>query len=243
MITSIIVHRCPHCNSEDICRNGHDYKGAQKYHCHRCKSYGTLHARQGYREEEKELILRAYQERASMRGVERIFGTVRQTLPRWIQEKAAKLPAMEATLLAAEPDDVLELDELWSFVRTKRNQRWSGLPSVVEPDRSSPASSATAAPTVAWLCASSSPKATALVVPAATSGRRINWPSTPQRTAPWARKAGETAHVERWNNTLRQRLARFVRKTLAFSKSDHFHNAALKLFIHDYNLQCLSVTM
>ena len=39
MITSIIVHRCPHCNSEDICRNGHDYKGAQKYHCHRCKSW------------------------------------------------------------------------------------------------------------------------------------------------------------------------------------------------------------
>jgi hypothetical protein len=26
--------------------------------------------------------------------------------------------------LAAEPDDVLDLDELWSFVRTKRNQRW-----------------------------------------------------------------------------------------------------------------------
>ena len=44
MITSIIVHRCPHCNSEDICRNGHDYKGAQKYHCHRCKTMGT-HAR------------------------------------------------------------------------------------------------------------------------------------------------------------------------------------------------------
>jgi hypothetical protein len=28
---------------------------------------------------------------------------------------------------------------------------------------------------------------------------------------------GETAHVEHWNNTLRQRLARFVRKTLSFS--------------------------
>ena len=59
-----------------------------------------------------------------MRGVERIFGTVRQTLARWIREKAANLPAMEITLLAAEPDDVLDLDELWSFVRTKRNQRW-----------------------------------------------------------------------------------------------------------------------
>ena len=124
MITSIIVHRCPHCNSEDICRNGHDYKGAQKYHCHRCKSYGTLNASQGYREEEKELILRAYQERTSMRGVERIFGTARQTLARWLREKAARLPALEATLLAAAPDDVLELDELWSFVDKKSNQRW-----------------------------------------------------------------------------------------------------------------------
>ena len=119
MIISIVIHRCPHCNSETICRNGHDYKGAQKYHCHQCKRYGTLNASKGYGEKEKELILRTYQERASMRGVERIFGTARQTLARWIGEKAARLPAIEATLLAAQPDDLLELDELWSFVRTK----------------------------------------------------------------------------------------------------------------------------
>ncbi len=36
---------------------------------------------------------------------------------------------------------------------------------------------------------------------------------------PWARETGETAHVERWKNTLRQRLARFVRMTLSFSTS------------------------
>ncbi len=29
---------------------------------------------------------------------------------------------------------------------------------------------------------------------------------------------GETSHVERWNTTLRQRLGRFVRKTLSCSK-------------------------
>ena len=35
------------------------------------------------------------------------------------------------------------------------------------------------------------------------------------------KETGETVHVERWNNTLRQRLARFVRMTLtlSFSKS------------------------
>ena len=33
------------------------------------------------------------------------------------------------------------------------------------------------------------------------------------------KETGETAHVERWKNMLRQRLARFVRMTLSFPKS------------------------
>ena len=57
------------------------------------------------------------------------------------------------------------------------------------------------------------------------------------------KESGQTAHVERWNNTLRQRLARFMRKTRSFSKSDCFHQLALQLFIHDYYLHCLSVNM
>jgi insertion element IS1 protein InsB len=52
--------------------------------------------------------------------------------------------------------------------------------------------------------------------------------------------SGETAHVERWINTLRQRLARFVRKTLSFSKSDRMHELCLQLFLHRYNRACLS---
>ena len=48
---------------------------------------------------------------------------------------------------------------------------------------------------------------------------------------------GETSHVERWINTLRQRLSRFVRKTLSFSKSPQMHHCCLKLFIYRYNLE------
>ena len=55
-------------------------------------------------------------------------------------------------------------------------------------------------------------------------------------------ESGETAHVERWNNTLRQRLARFVRKTLSFSKSDVYHNIVTKWFSAEYNLD-LSLTL
>ena len=52
------------------------------------------------------------------------------------------------------------------------------------------------------------------------------------------KETGHTAHIERWNNTLRQRLARFVRKTLSFSKSETIHNLVLRFFIINYNLQC-----
>src|SRR3989440_1652556 len=55
-------------------------------------------------------------------------------------------------------------------------------------------------------------------------------------TRRWACETGETAHVERWKNTLRQRLARFVRMTLSFSKSVVMHEACLLLFLHRYNL-------
>ena len=53
---------------------------------------------------------------------------------------------------------------------------------------------------------------------------------------------GQTSHVERWNCTLRQRLGRFVRKTLSFSKSEVMHEICLLLFLHDYNLSCFNNT-
>lgn len=49
------------------------------------------------------------------------------------------------------------------------------------------------------------------------------------------KEEGETNHVERWNNTLRQRIPRFIRKSLSFSKSEEMHELYLKLFIYNYN--------
>jgi len=49
--------------------------------------------------------------------------------------------------------------------------------------------------------------------------------------------SGETAPVERWNNTLRQGLARFVRQSLSFPKSWFMHETGLQLFLHRYNLE------
>jgi len=51
------------------------------------------------------------------------------------------------------------------------------------------------------------------------------------------KKSGETNHIERLNNTFRQRISRFVRKSLSFSKKMDNHIGAIWYFIHDYNAQ------
>jgi IS1 family transposase len=47
------------------------------------------------------------------------------------------------------------------------------------------------------------------------------------------------ATEERFNNTLRQRVSRLVRKTLSFSKSLENHIGAIWYFIHYYNASLL----
>ena len=50
------------------------------------------------------------------------------------------------------------------------------------------------------------------------------------------RHARKTNHLERFNNPLRQRVARLVRETLSFSKKLAHHIGAIKYFICHYNL-------
>jgi insertion element IS1 protein InsB len=51
------------------------------------------------------------------------------------------------------------------------------------------------------------------------------------------KKARETKHIERFNHTLRQRVARLIRETLSFSKKLANHLGAIKYCICHYNLE------
>ena len=155
------------------------------------------------------------------------------------QKKDAALPALSETLLSPDPQNpatsVLELDELWSFVLKKINKRWVWI-ALCRHTRQ----------VVAYVIGDRS-EATCqkLWERVPTAYRQAHcytdfWQAyqkvipEDQHTA-CGKESGLTAHVERWNNTLRQRLARFVRKTLSFSKSDEMHEICLRLFLHRYN--------
>ena len=69
-----------------------------------------------------------------MRGIERTFDVACQTVTSWIK-KVQKLPELKESLVPSKPDDILELDELWSFVGTKKISNGSGLLFAEELDR------------------------------------------------------------------------------------------------------------
>lgn len=232
MICTSITHFCPCCGSEKLVKNGHDYKGAQKYHCKSCGRYGTLHAQHGYSETLRTQVRRAGLERISLRGIERVFGLSRRTISRWLPTWVERLPA--------QIDDVLELDELWSFVGSKRQERWVWLALCRR----------TRQVVACWVGDRSETSALQLwrqlpdeyVQCASFSDRweAYRYIFDLRRHRMVGKDTGETAHVERWFNTLRQRLARFTRKTLAFSKRDTLHVGVLSLFLQHYNLSCVS---
>lgn len=87
MIKEERIYKCTHCRSENIVKNGTTEKGQQKFYCKDCNSYRTLNPIVKYTQERKDEILKAYEERASLRGVHRIFGVSVTSLLDWIKKR------------------------------------------------------------------------------------------------------------------------------------------------------------
>lgn len=156
------------------------------------------------------------------------------------KKRARELPSLNDTLVSPPlKDRVLELDELWSFVHDKKNKCWVWIAlcaitkqvvAFVTGDRSEYSCQrlwrAVPRRYKRALCYSDFWQAYQAVIP------------SDQHEAV-GKESGLTNHVERWNNTLRQRVGRFVRKTLSFSKCWAMHDACLALFIHRYNREVI----
>ena len=83
-----ITLRCQHCQSERLVRNGLAPDGRQRYLCRDCGQRSREQPRSNaYTEQEREQILRAYDERSSLRGLSRTFGVSRNTVTSWIKKR------------------------------------------------------------------------------------------------------------------------------------------------------------
>lgn len=156
------------------------------------------------------------------------------------QKKTDDLPPLADTLQPAQPGEVLELDELWSYVGSHRKTCWIWL-ALCRRTRQIVAYAlgcrGDKTAKVLWSRIPESYRSSLLMTDYWESYANV----LPQNQHfPVSKATGQTAHIERFNNTLRQRLAPLVRKTLSFSKSIIHHESSLRLFLHHYNLACSS---
>lgn len=157
------------------------------------------------------------------------------------QKKAQSLPHLKTTLAPAQPaaQDTLEADELFTFVHCKEQHKriW-----IVQ-------------------CRGTRQVLSFFVSDGSMEACRRLWRKLPYEylrchsfSVGWrayhcvppathelvGKETGAMAHVERLNNTLRQRVSRLVRKTLSFSKKEYMLNLHLKLFFYHYNRERLT---
>ena len=236
MIEETVRYSCRSCGSFNIIRNGHNKCGQAQYHCKDCRVYRVLELQPQHTEAERKQVVQACRERMSLRGVERVFGVCRKTIMRWIEQRVTELPSLVETLLPAHEQDVLEMDELVTFVSEKFFKRWLWL-ALCRRTRQ----------IVAFAIGDRSQDTCRLLWQAVPSGYRTcpiytdYWEAytlvlPPEQHIASGKGAGQTNHQERWNNTLRQWVGRYTRRTLSFSKEDRFHELITRWFILEYNL-------
>ena len=131
---------------------------------------------------------------------------------------------------------IIQLDEMWSFVGSKDNKEWIWLAidantreivGVHVGDRSHQSAKGL------W-------RSLPLVYRQCAVGYTDFWEAYEQvlpskRHRAVGKGTGKTNYIERFNNTLRQRVGRLVRKTLSFSKKLSNHIGAIWYFVHHYN--------
>jgi insertion element IS1 protein InsB len=238
---------CPRCQSAEVTYNGHIHTGKQNHICKKCGRNFVINPQDKIVPDYvKEFIKRALLERASIHGISRIFEVSMAWLMKFVNDFLSAVPSdlniwtppenSEQPDVGCRFELVCEADELWSFVGNKENKQW------------------------VWLVIERSSR---MIIGYHVGGRtakdaRILWDSIPdafkkrgyfftdflasyrsafpkEQHSPVGKESGLTNHVERVNNTFRQRISRLVRSGLSFSRKLSNHINAIRYFIRDYN--------
>jgi insertion element IS1 protein InsB len=240
----VIRDVCPQCKSPKSKKNGHIHTGKQNHQCKNCgRQFVQGFAQYRISDDTRALIERLLVERISLRGICRAVGVGLKWLLGFLVQCIEALPDHLHVQPVTCHGNVLmgrlevEADEMSSFVQEKANKQWIWI-----------AIDAKSRQVIAFHVGDRSRR----------SAKRL-WAKIPQAYRQQAtfytdqyvvyegvipaaqhqaisKLARKTNHIERFNNTLRQRLSRLVREALSFSKKLANHIGAIKLFICHYNL-------
>ena len=228
---------CPNCGSHDIIKNGLTRRAKQN---HKCKDCGRQFVEDPQWRvippDTKAMLDRLLLEKIPLAGIVRVM----EVSAPWLQNYVNKVYRAVSRKLNVSPKATqrltVQMDELWSFVDNKGNKQWVWLAMDAETreiigcaigDRSQETGQSlwTSLPGVYRQCA--------VIYTDGLESYQAVLPSKRHRVV--GKESGKTSYIERFNNTLRQRVSRLVRKTLSFSKKQANHEGAIWNFIHHYN--------
>ena len=225
-------------------KNGHIHNGKQNHQCHDCgRQFVDCFEQYLVSDDTRALIERLLLERLSLRGICRAVGVKLKWLLGFIVNQFEALPDhLNVEPITSNADVVIqrlevEADEVARFVQKKANKQWIWLAMDVKTRQ-----------IIAFHVGDRSRKSAKKLwakIPVAYHQQATFYtdqyvvyegviPAAQHRAI--TKKARKTNHIERFNNTLRQRVSRLVRSALSFSKKLANHIGAIKYFICHYNL-------
>lgn len=235
---------CPHCRQGDVVKRGQTANDKQRYLCKNNECFAQTfildYEDRGRIPDVKKQIIDMALNGSGIRDTARVLGISSSTV---ISELKKKEPLLEsvnhAVLKCLNPDHVIvsiqrvegaEVDEMWSFVGSKNQQRWlwhaldhatGKILAYVFDDRKD----------AAFL------KLKTLLKPFGIARFYTDDWGAYQRHLPTHRHTigkQQTQTIERKHLTLRTRIKRLARKTICFSKLAKMHDIVIGLFINRY---------
>jgi insertion element IS1 protein InsB len=244
----VIREVCPRCKSLKYHKNGHIHHGKENHHCHNCGRQCVDGFEQYLiADDPYALIERLLVERISLRGICRAVGVGLKWLLGFLGDCVEALPdhlhiqpvTCHGKVMIRRLE--VEADEMSRFVQKKANKQWGWI-----------AMDATSRQVIAFHVGDRSRRSAKRLWAKISMAYRQHVtfytdqyvvyegviPAAQHRAI--SQLARKTNHLERFNNTLRQRVSRLVRETLSFSKKLANHIGAITLFICHNNLTKVS---
>ena len=206
----VSTRACPSCGSQYLIKNGSIHNGKPK---HQCKSCGHQFIDNPTKTivllETKQLIDKLLLERISLRGIARVTGVCWSWLQNYVNQKLSCIPRQISISSKPRGKLIIECDEMWSFVNHKKNELYIWLAIdrntkeivgcfVGDRTRKSARKLWASLPTIYQQCAFAYTdfwQAYRRVIP-------------PKHHRAVGKETGLTNHIERLNNTFRQRISR-----------------------------------
>lgn len=236
--------RCPYCLSTNLSPKGWNTKKTKRrMKCAGCKKHIVSDGKDWFISDfQIELIDKLLVERLSLRGICRVVGVSISWLLKYIKKLYAKQPKDLNYRISTKPEIRLqliecELDEMWSFVYKKTNKKWIWIAQCRKTRQ-----------TVAFYIGDRSRESAKKLwnmIPVELKNNGYfysdDWDAYkgvfPKERHQHSKIKQDTNHLERLNNTIRQRVSRLVRKALSFSKTEENHKGAIRYFFCKYNLE------